>query len=82
MELWISGGEIDQIIGVGKGGMKFGALGVIEKRRDFLALQRAGEPLHIVLHKNLHGRAVNGTGSLDGPVHAATDRHVRPKKDF
>ena len=62
--------------------MEFGALGVIEKRRDFHALQGPGEPLHVVLHKNLHCRAFDRTGSLDRAVQPAADRHVSAQKNF
>ena len=54
---------------------------MIEKRRDLLALQGPGEPLHIVLHKNLHRRAIDRPRSLDGAVDPATDRHMGAEKN-
>jgi hypothetical protein len=33
--------------------------------------ERAGKPLHIVLHEYLHGRAADGNGALDGHRTAA-----------
>ena len=59
-----------------KNGMEFGALGVIEERRDFSLLQRPGEPLHVILHENLHGGAFDRAGTVDGHMRAATDGHV------
>ncbi len=71
MKLRIGGGEIDQVIRVRKSGMEFRALGVIEERRDFPTLQGPREPLHIVLHENLHRRAFDRTRAFDGHVRAA-----------
>ena len=82
VELRIGGGEIDQVIRVRESGLEFGSLGVIEEGRDFLALQRPGEPLHVVLHKNLHRRAFDRTRPLDGPMDAAADRHVGAEENF
>jgi hypothetical protein len=55
---------------------------VIEKRADLLARQGPGKPLHIVLHEDLHGRAPDGTSSLDRHVHATADRHMGAQKNF
>ena len=63
-------------------GMEFGALSMIEKRRDLGPLQWPGKPLHIVLHKNLHSRALNRTRSFNRPVHATADGHVGTEDEF
>jgi hypothetical protein len=74
---WIGGGEIDQVIGVSKNGMQPDSFGMVEKRRDLVRLERSCEPLHIVLHENLHRGALNRTGPFNGPMGATRDRHVR-----
>src|SRR5947207_626475 len=81
MELRIRGCEIDQIIGMGEYRLQFPSLSVFQKSGDLLALQRPGEPLHIVFHKNLHGRAVDGARSFDRDMDAAADRHVSAEKN-
>ena len=82
MELGICGGEINQVIGVGKDGAQLGTLFVFAECAHFLWRDRSREPLHVVLDENLHGRAANRAGSLDGHVHSATDRHVRAEERF
>ena len=76
MKLRIGRGEIDQIIGMRENGAKPAALPMIKKSADFLAPKWPCEPLHVVLHKNLHRSAVNGTRALDRAMYAAADRHV------
>ena len=82
VELRIGGRQVDQVIRVREGRLKFGALGVIEKRGDLFAQQRPGEPLHVVLHENLHRRAIDRARSLDGAMDAAADRHVSAEEHF
>ena len=82
VKLRICGREIDQIIRVGKDRQQVAALDTIAKRPDFLACERAREPLHIVLHEHLNGGALDRTAALDCGVHAATARHVRAEKNF
>src|SRR5688572_22251872 len=81
MELGIRGRQIDQVVRMRKSRMKLGALRMIEERGDFLTEQWPGEPLHVVLHKNLHRRAVDRAGTLDRPMHPAADRHVSAEED-
>src|ERR1700688_2836674 len=61
---------------MGKNRRQLGTLGVIEKGANFLLHERSREPLHIVLHEDLHGGAVDRTGAFDRHVHPAADRHV------
>ena len=82
MKLRIGGCEVDEIIRVGKGRVKLGTLSVIEESGDFLAEQRPGEPLHIVLHENLHRGAIDRAGPLDGTMDPAADGHVGAEEDF
>ena len=55
---------------------------MVEKRANLPASKRPGEPLHIVLHKDLHCSAPDGTSPLNRHVHATADRHVRAKENF
>jgi hypothetical protein len=82
MKLWIRGGEIDEIIRVSEDRQYLAALSVFEKRENFFGREWPGEPLHVVLYKHLHGGAVDRAGSVDGHVHAATDRHVSAQENF
>ena len=59
VELRIGGREIDKIICMGESRVDFSSLRVIEKSEDLFTEQRPGEPLHVVLHENLHCRAVD-----------------------
>src|ERR1044071_6275252 len=54
---------------------------MLGEKRDFIASKRTSEPLHVVFHKHLHGRAVNRTGTLDCHVDATGNRHVRTEKN-
>src|SRR4029453_6153630 len=49
---------------------------------DFVAGKRAGEPLHVVLHENLHGSAVDRAGALNRQIHATSNRHVCAKENW
>src|SRR6476620_6334086 len=81
MKLWIGGGEIDQVIGMGEDSLQFAALTMPQESGDLFLLQRASEPLHVVLHENLHGGALDRASALDGHVHTAADRHMGAEKD-
>src|SRR4051812_48880769 len=80
MELRIGRREVDQIIRVSESSVQFPALSVIEKSGDLLAEQWPGEPLHIVLHEDLHRRAIDRPRSLNRTVNAAPDGHVGTEK--
>ena len=54
---------------------------MFEKRENFVGPEWPGEPLHVVLYKNLHGGAFDRAGAVDGHVHAAADRHVGAEKN-
>jgi len=40
---------------MGKNGKQLPALSVVEKGANLAHGQRTGEPLHVILYKNLHG---------------------------
>ena len=82
VELRIGRGQVDQIIGVGEDGRQFGALPVPEEGVNLRLGQGPGEPLHIILHENLHGGALDGAGAFDGHVRAAADGHVSAQQDL
>src|ERR1041384_591951 len=54
---------------------------MLGEKRDFIASKRRSEPLHVVFHKHLHGRAVDRTGTLDRHAGATGNRHVRTEKN-
>jgi hypothetical protein len=82
VELRIGGGQINEVVRVREGRVEFLPLDVIEKSRDFFGQQRAGEPLHVVLHENLHRRAFDRAPPLDRAMHSAPDRHVSAEENF
>ena len=82
VKLRIRRGEVDEIIGVRKHREQFAALCMIEESADFLLAQRSGKPLHIVLHEDLHGRAPDRPRALNRHAYAASDGHVRAKKNW
>jgi len=49
---------------------------------DFIACERASEPLHVVFHKHLHCRAIDRTRALNRHVDTAGNRHVRAKESW
>jgi hypothetical protein len=51
---------------VAKDGAQFAAARMIAEGRGLRARERGGEPLHIILHENLHGGAADGKGAVDG----------------
>src|ERR1700730_187318 len=53
-----------------------------DKGADLLARKWTREPLHVVLHENLHGRALDGTGALDRGVDSAANGHVSAEENF
>src|ERR1051326_6873642 len=53
---------------------------MIEESADFRASKRPCKPLHVVLHEDLHGCAVDRACTLDRHAHATTDGHVRAEK--
>src|SRR6266540_1418078 len=55
---------------------------MVKKSTDFLLLQWASKPLHVVLYEHLHGGAVDRTRPLNRHAHAAADGHVRAQKNF
>src|ERR1041385_6886014 len=55
---------------------------MIQERANFLAGQRAREPLHVVLHEHLDGSALNRATALNRGVHTALDRHVGADENF
>ena len=55
---------------------------MLARKRDFVASERASEPLHVVFHEHLHGSAVDRTRALDRHVDATGDRHVRAKENW
>ena len=59
VELRVGGREIDEVIRVRENGAELLALRMIEERRDLLLPERPREPLHVVLHEDLHCRAVD-----------------------
>ena len=81
MKLRIRGREVDQIIGMGKNGHQLGALSVVEKGANLDQGQRRCEPLHIVLHKHLHRRALDRTCAFDRGMDPAANRHVRAQEN-
>src|SRR3984893_15036095 len=74
LELRIGRSKINQVIGVVEDRQEVAALLMSDKGANFVASKRSCEPLHVVLHENLHGRAADGTATLDGHVRAAGDR--------
>src|SRR5262245_22656846 len=55
---------------------------MFEECSGFFAGERASEPLHVVFHKHLHGRAPNGARAFNRHVDATSNRHVRPEKNW
>src|SRR5437016_14408302 len=55
---------------------------MIEESADFHATERPCKPLHVVLHEDLHGCAVDPACTLNGHAHATTDGHVRAKETW
>src|SRR5205823_10705653 len=53
---------------------------MIEESADFHATERPCKPLHVVLHEDLHGCAVDRACALNCHAHATTDGHVRVKE--
>jgi phosphoribulokinase len=47
---------------------------------DFIASERASEPLHVVFHEHLHCSAVDRTRALNRHVDTTGNRHVRAKE--
>jgi len=76
MKLRIGRRQIDQIIGVRKDGSQLAALLMLQESADFLGRKRTSEPLHVVLHENLHSRALDRAGALDRHVRPTRNRHV------
>ena len=72
--------EIDQVIRVRENRGELGPLRMIEERLDLVRRERPREPLHVVLHENLHRRALDRTRALDRAMHAAADRDVRAEQ--
>src|SRR6266446_5203063 len=82
MKLRIRRGEIDQIIGMSKNGHQLRALSVVEKGANLAHAQRSREPLHVILHKHLHRRALDRTCAFDRCMDPAADRHVRTQENW
>jgi hypothetical protein len=55
---------------------------MFEECPGFFAGQGSSEPLHIVFHEHLHGRAPNRASALNRHVDATSNRHVRPEKNW
>src|SRR5207244_12635983 len=55
---------------------------MIEESADCRATERPCMPLHVVLHEDLHGCAVDRACTLNGHAHATTDGHVRAKETW
>src|SRR4030095_9886992 len=55
---------------------------MFEEGPDFVAGNRAGEPLHVVLHEHLHDIAVDRARALNCQIHATSNRHVRAKENW
>jgi hypothetical protein len=80
VKLRVRRGEIDKVIRVREGGLDLTTLRMPNECFDLRALERAREPLHVVLHKDLHCGAIDGAGTLDRAVRAAPNRHVRAEQ--
>ena len=82
MKLRIGRGEVDQVVGVRENGVELAALRVPEKGGDLGTLERTREPLHVVLHEDLHRRALDRARALNRAMHAPANRHMRAEEDL
>jgi len=72
--------EIDQVSGMGNDGAESFTERVMREGKDFGLRQRLGKPLHIVLHKNLDGRASDPDTAVNGTRRAPDSRHMRAEQ--
>src|SRR4051812_14899695 len=82
VELRVSGREINQVIRVREHRLQMTTLRMPQKGGDLLPFQWPGEPLHVVLHEDLHGRAIDRTGAFDRAMQPAANRRVSAKKNL
>ena len=76
--------EIDEVSGMGDDSTETGAQRVAGESLDILPGQRLCKPLHIVLHKDLNGRASDTDSPVNGLGDAADRRNMgtdQGKKD-
>ena len=68
--------EVDEVAGVGHDRAEAITEGVAVEGLHFFLRQRLGEPLHVVLHEDLHGRAPDPDAPIDGGGDAPNGRHM------
>ena len=65
MKIFARGGEIDQVPAMPENRAEFAPLRMIEEGADFLVGKRRCEPLHVVLHEDLHRGAADTESAVN-----------------
>src|SRR5215469_1875666 len=55
---------------------------MIKESPDFCATERPCKPLHVVLHEDLHGCAVDRACTLNCHAHTPTNGHMRAQENL